>query len=57
MSLLKSGSLHNDPYCFYKLERRLFAGEFKDPFRRLRFKLNGWISARSGAFRSLGRRF
>ena len=57
MSLMKSGALHNDPYCFYKLERRLFAEELKGPFGRLRFKMNGWFNARSGAFRSLGRRF
>jgi len=57
MSLMKSGSLHNDPYCFYKLERRFFAEELSDPLLRLRFRLNGWINARSGAFGSLGRRF
>lgn len=57
MSLMKSGALHNDPYCFYKLERRLFAEEFRDPLRRFRFKLNGWLGARGGAFRSLGRIF
>ncbi len=57
MSLMKSGAIHNDPYCFYKLERRFFAEEFRGPLGRLRFKLNGWINARNGAFRSLGRRF
>lgn len=57
MSLMKSGGLHNDPYCFYKLEQRLFAEEFRNPLRRLQFRLNGWINARGGAFKGLGRRF
>jgi len=57
MSLMKTGALHNDPYCFYRLERRLFAEEFNTPLRRLRSRLDGLVNARSGAFRNLGRWF
>ncbi len=56
MSLMKSGAVHNDPYCFYNIERRLFAEEFSNPFKRFRFKLNG-LAASGGSFRQLGRIF
>ncbi|MRR54386.1 MAG: radical SAM protein [Deltaproteobacteria bacterium] len=35
MSLMKTGLLHNDPYCFHRIEQRLFAKELRNPFYRL----------------------
>jgi radical SAM protein with 4Fe4S-binding SPASM domain len=56
MSLMKTGKPNNDPYCFYKIERKLFAEELNNPLKRLRFRLNGFAaSARS--FERLGRAF
>ncbi len=34
MSLMKTGRLHNDPYCFYRIEQRLFEKELRSPFYR-----------------------
>jgi len=36
MSLMKTGKLHNDPYCFYRIENRLFREELRNPFYRLK---------------------
>jgi radical SAM protein with 4Fe4S-binding SPASM domain len=53
MSLMKTGALHNDPYCFCNIERGLLADE--GPLTRLKFALAG---ARGPAlFRRLGRIF
>jgi radical SAM protein with 4Fe4S-binding SPASM domain len=53
MSLMKTGALHNDPYCFHAIERDLLAGENR--LSRLKFSLSG---ARGPAvFRRLGRIF
>ena len=41
MSLMKTGALHNDPYCFLKIERRLFAKELKNPFKKMLAGLKG----------------
>ncbi len=54
MSLMKSGSLHNDPYCFYKLENRLFAEELNGPLKRFCFRLNGLANSPGGALKKLG---
>lgn len=39
MSLMKTGKLHNDPYCFYAIEKRLFNKELKNPVTRIRLEL------------------
>jgi radical SAM protein with 4Fe4S-binding SPASM domain len=39
MSLMKTGRLHNDPYCFYAIEKRLFNEELKNPLTRIRLRL------------------
>ena len=57
MSLMKSGALHNDPYCFYNIERRLFAEEFKNPLKRFWFRLNGLVHTPGGVLKRLGRIF
>ena len=54
MSLMKSGAVHNDPYCFYKLEHRFFAEEFKNPLKRFWFRMNGLVNAPGGALKKLG---
>lgn len=56
MSLMKTGVLHNDPYCFRRLEDRLFAGEMKNPFKRLWFHLYGRAGS-GGALDKLGAMF
>ncbi len=38
MSLMKTGRLHNDPYCFCSIERRIFRKELKNPFFNLKLK-------------------
>lgn len=38
MSLMKTGKLHNDPYCFYKIEKRLFSKELKNPLYKFALK-------------------
>ena len=38
MSLMKTGKLHNDPYCFNRIEQRLFSKELKNPFHKLALK-------------------
>lgn len=54
MSLTKTGVMHNDPCCFYRLEHKLFAEELRNPFKRLWFRLNGLANAGGGAFGKLG---
>ncbi len=39
MSLMKTGLLHNDPYCFHRIEQRLFAKELRNPWQRLLIKV------------------
>ena len=41
MSLMKTGKTHNDPYCFCKIEQRLFKEELKNPFKKIMLKLSG----------------
>ena len=36
MSLMKTGRLHNDPYCFYAIENNLFGRELDKPLARIR---------------------
>jgi len=39
MSLMKTGVLHNDPYCFHTIEQRIFAKELRNPWQRLLIKV------------------
>lgn len=39
MSLMKTGAFHNDPYCFRRIEERLFLTELRNPWNRLRLKV------------------
>lgn len=39
MSLMKTGRLHNDPYCFHAIEKKLFSEELKNPLTRIRLGL------------------
>ncbi|MHB8108628.1 MAG: radical SAM protein [Syntrophorhabdaceae bacterium] len=39
MSLMRTGKLHNDPYCFYAIEKKLFDHELKNPLNKIRWKL------------------
>lgn len=55
MSLMKTGALHNDPYCFCRLEKEIFKDEPRDPLGRAALKLAGLPGA--AAFRRLGRIF
>ncbi|MBA4389933.1 MAG: radical SAM/SPASM domain-containing protein [Syntrophus sp. (in: bacteria)] len=45
MSLMKTGRLHNDPYCFYAIEKKLFSEELKDPLTRIRLGLKRRLNA------------
>ena len=38
MSLMKTGRLHNDPYCFNRIEQRLFSKELKSPLYKFVLK-------------------
>ena len=55
MSLMKTGGLHNDPYCFCRLEKEMFREELENPLNKLGFKLGGL--AAKGAPGRLGRIF
>ena len=45
MSLMKTGKLHNDPYCFYAIEKKIFSEELKNPVNRMRLKLKRRLNA------------
>jgi len=45
MSLMKTGKLHNDPYCFYAIEKKIFHEELKNPVNRMRMKLKKRLDA------------
>jgi radical SAM protein with 4Fe4S-binding SPASM domain len=45
MSLMKTGGLHNDPYCFYAIEKRLFSKELKNPLTRMKLGLKRRLAA------------
>jgi len=55
MSLMKTGSLNNDPYCFCSLEKKLFSEELDSPIRKIKLKLQG-LADRNG-YHTLGRIF
>ena len=57
MSLMKTGTMHNDPYCFYRLEHKLFAEELNNPLKRFLFRLNGLANSGGGAAEKLGKIF
>ncbi len=52
MSLMKTGRLHNDPYCFLSIEKKLLAAEKAGPLRNFGLKLGGLAGGAS--FRRLG---
>jgi len=45
MSLMKTGRLHNDPYCFYSIEKKLFGEELKNPLTRIKLGLKKKVNA------------
>lgn len=45
MSLMKTGRLHNDPYCFHAIEKRLFSDELNNPLTRARLGLKKRLDA------------
>lgn len=45
MSLMKTGRLHNDPYCFNAIERMLFSEELKNPLTRIRLGMKRRLNA------------
>ncbi|MEA3306521.1 MAG: radical SAM protein, partial [Elusimicrobiota bacterium] len=47
MSLMKTGAMHNDSYCFHKIEQKLFKEELKNPFKKFILKLSGLKSSLS----------
>ena len=55
MSLMKTGALNNDPYCFCSLEKQLFAGELDSPVKKIKDRLQS-LADRSG-YHTLGRIF
>ena len=55
MSLMKTGALHNDPYCFHNIEKDIFAEELADPLKKIKLRLAG-LAGRA-AFRRLGKMF
>ncbi len=54
MSLMKTGALHNDPYCFCSIEKEIFADELDSPVKKLKMRLHGLSQ---GGFPRLGRLF
>ncbi len=55
MSLMKTGSLNNDPYCFCSLEKKLFSDELDNPVKKIKLMLQG-LADRNG-YHALGRIF
>jgi len=47
MSLMKTGLLHNDPYCFHRIEQRLFAQELRNPWQRLMIRVRRKLTSLS----------
>jgi uncharacterized protein (DUF2461 family) len=45
MYLMKTGRLHNDPYCFHAIEKKLFSEELKNPLTRIRLGLMRRLAA------------
>lgn len=52
MSLMKTGKFHNDPYCFHKIEQRIFRKELRNPFYRLMLKTRNRINNISSKYNS-----
>jgi radical SAM protein with 4Fe4S-binding SPASM domain len=52
MSFMKTGRLHNDPYCFCRIEKRLFREELKNPLNRLKIKAKKRIRSMMSAVRN-----
>ena len=59
MSLMKTGSFHNDPCCFWKIEQRLFGRELNNPLKRAMLGLKGLCGAAQagGKLKTLGKVF
>jgi len=55
MSLMKTGALHNDPYCFCRLEKEIFRDELDNPLEKAAPKFSRLPGAET--FRRLGRIF
>jgi len=51
MSLMKTGRLHNDPYCFHAIEQKLFSEELKKPLTRIRLGLKRRLDALTSELR------
>lgn len=49
MSLMKTGKMHNDSCCFYKIEQKLFKEELKNPFKKFMLQLLGVKSSLSAS--------
>uniref|UniRef100_A0A831XMH5 Radical SAM protein n=1 Tax=Geobacter metallireducens TaxID=28232 RepID=A0A831XMH5_GEOME len=45
MSLMKTGEFHNDPYCFHRIEQRLFGKELRNPWYRFLLKARRRLAA------------
>lgn len=45
MSLMKTGKFHNDPYCFHRIEQRIFEKELRNPWYRLLLKARKRLAA------------
>lgn len=45
MSLMKTGEFHNDPYCFHRIEQRIFEKELRNPWYRLMLKARRRLAA------------
>jgi len=55
MSLMKTGALHNDLYCFSSIEKEIFAEELQSPLGKLKLRFSGFTGR--PAFERLGRMF
>ncbi|MBI4656981.1 MAG: radical SAM protein [Elusimicrobia bacterium] len=47
MSLMKTGKLHNDPFCFYGIEQDIFADELKNPVKKAMLKFKNFSDRRT----------
>lgn len=45
MSLMKTGLLHNDPYCFNAIEKRLFKKDLRNPLARIKLRIKRRLNA------------
>jgi radical SAM protein with 4Fe4S-binding SPASM domain len=57
MSLMLTGQKHNDPYCFLKIEKKLFAQALNNPFKRFYFWMRRFYNSRKLQQKELWSRF